>query len=196
MVARSTTPKPLSPVELATLVVLSTSPAHGYEISRRLQVAFGEIGRFSYGSIYPALARLHRGGLISPVGGVGKLDPSRLPGVLAAELVLAASAVGGRVRRTYRITAEGRERLTAELAHVDASDDRLSTIALVAARLLDDAAVRALALARRRLLTERLGELEQLEREAPQLALQTVRARLRAELKTLERLGEHARQGT
>jgi DNA-binding PadR family transcriptional regulator len=185
--------KELTPVELATLVVLDAAPAHGYEVARRLQVAFGEIGRFSFGSIYPALARLHRAGLIAAVGSSNRLDASRLPGVLAAELVLAASAaVGGRSRRTYRITEDGHERLCAELDRIDTADDRLATIALVAGGLLGDGARQGVRAARRRALAERLGELDRLGAELPRLQLGAVRARLAAELSLLEETPEAA----
>lgn len=178
--------KELTAVELATLVVLEAAPAHGYEVARRLQATFGEIGRFSYGSIYPALARLARSGFIASVGAVGRLDPARLPGVLAAELVLAAGTAGGRSRRTYRITDEGRARLRTALEFADMADDRIATIALVASSLVAPETRRALLRGRRRSLVERLEELDRLEQEMPDLWLDIVRARTTSELAALD----------
>src|SRR3954468_10069536 len=68
------------------LAVLADAPGHGYDLSRRLtQRSDGELG-VPEGSLYPALHRLERGGLVESSWSSGE----------------------GRRRRIYRLTASGR----------------------------------------------------------------------------------------
>ena len=68
------------------LAVLADAPGHGYELSQRLtQRSGGELGVHE-GSLYPALHRLERAGLVES----------------------AWSSAEGRRRRIYRLTAAGR----------------------------------------------------------------------------------------
>jgi DNA-binding PadR family transcriptional regulator len=68
------------------LAVLAGSPGHGYELSQRLsQRSGGELG-VPEGSLYPALHRLERGGLVESSWSAGH----------------------GRRRRIYRLTPAGR----------------------------------------------------------------------------------------
>jgi DNA-binding PadR family transcriptional regulator len=78
-------------LELALLGLLREAPVHGYELRKQLALRLGGLRAYSYGSLYPALRRLTRAGLI----------------------VEEESATGAtrRARRVYRITAEGKERL-------------------------------------------------------------------------------------
>jgi DNA-binding PadR family transcriptional regulator len=80
-------------LELAILGLLLEGPLHGYELRKRIAVRLAGRRVISYGSLYPALRRLVRAGLI------------------ADEPVTA-----GRGRRAYRITPEGKERLAELLA--------------------------------------------------------------------------------
>ena len=84
-------------LELAILGLLHEAPVHGYELRKQLGLRLGGLRRsglgvFSYGSLYPALRRLTRAGLI----------------VEEPEVVTGARS--RRSRRVYRITAEGKER--------------------------------------------------------------------------------------
>jgi DNA-binding PadR family transcriptional regulator len=88
-------------LELAVLGLLHEAPMHGYELRKQLGLRLGGFRVFSYGSLYPALRRLTRAGLIVE-------DAER-----------SVSEPGGwsrRSRRVYRITAEGKERLSELLA--------------------------------------------------------------------------------
>ena len=68
------------------LAVLAAAPGHGYELSQRLtQRSGGELGVHE-GSLYPALHRLERGGLVESSWSTGE----------------------GRRRRIYRLTRAGR----------------------------------------------------------------------------------------
>lgn len=83
-------------LELAILGLLHEAPVHGYELRKQLGLRLGGFRVFSYGSLYPALRRLTRAGLIVE-------DPEQSdaePGTWSR-----------RGRRVYRITAEGKERL-------------------------------------------------------------------------------------
>lgn len=88
-------------LELAVLGLLHEAPVHGYELRKQLGLRLGGCKVFSYGSLYPALRRLTRAGLI--------VECSARPG---------PETVGWsqRCRRVYRITAQGRERLAELLA--------------------------------------------------------------------------------
>ena len=82
-------------LELAVLGLLNEAPVHGYELRKQLGLRLGGFRLFSYGSLYPALRRLLRAGLIT-------------------EEQPAESETTGwprRGRRVYQITAEGKERL-------------------------------------------------------------------------------------
>ncbi len=51
-------------LELAVLGLLKEKPMHGYELKQRLVDQLGQFGRFSYGSLYPTLTRLSKGGAV------------------------------------------------------------------------------------------------------------------------------------
>ncbi len=76
------------------LAVLEEKPLHGYLVMEALQQRSGGALEFSTGTIYPALRRLERSGYVH-----GEW-----------------ATVGGRKRRTYRLTAAGRRALAAERA--------------------------------------------------------------------------------
>jgi DNA-binding PadR family transcriptional regulator len=80
-------------LELAILGLLKERSMHGYQLSKRLAETLGPFWKVSYGSLYPALKRLQRGGAVEPV--------------FAREDV-------GRRKNVYRITPQG-EGLFAEL---------------------------------------------------------------------------------
>jgi transcriptional regulator len=68
------------------LAVLADAPGHGYELSQRLTRRSGGELAVHEGSLYPALHRLERGGLVES----------------------SWSTSEGRRRRIYRLTAAGR----------------------------------------------------------------------------------------
>ena len=85
-------------LEFAILGLLAESPMHGYQLRKQLGVRLGGFRVFSYGSLYPALRRLLRAGLIAEDESGSETGWSK------------------RSRRTYRITAEGKERFAEQLA--------------------------------------------------------------------------------
>jgi PadR family transcriptional regulator PadR len=68
------------------LAVLAEAPGHGYELSQRLKARSGGELAVNEGSLYPALHRLERGGLVES----------------------SWSTRDGRRRRVYSLTSSGR----------------------------------------------------------------------------------------
>jgi PadR family transcriptional regulator len=82
-------------LDVLLLATLADGPRHGYAIKEALRD--GSDGRFDLptGTVYPALHRLERAGLISG----------------------SWSVVDGRRRRSYQLTADGRRKLAGERAN-------------------------------------------------------------------------------
>ena len=82
-------------LDVLLLATLGDGPRHGYAIKEALRD--GSDGRFDLptGTVYPALHRLERAGLISG----------------------SWSVVDGRRRRSYQLTADGRRKLAGERAN-------------------------------------------------------------------------------
>lgn len=76
------------------LAVVEPEPLHGYAIMAALQVRSGGVLELPSGTLYPALRRLDRAGYLGSDW----------------------STVGGRRRRTYRLSAAGRRALAVERA--------------------------------------------------------------------------------
>lgn len=74
------------------LAVLESKPLHGYAIIEALKASSGGTFDLPSGTVYPALRRLEEAGLLEG----------------------AWSEVGGRKRRTYRLTDRGRAALAEE----------------------------------------------------------------------------------
>jgi DNA-binding PadR family transcriptional regulator len=72
------------------LAVLASGPAHGYALIELLRERSGGFFELPEGSVYPALHRLEQAGLVDS----------------------GWSAVGGRRRRVYELTAKGRRAMT------------------------------------------------------------------------------------
>ncbi|MEX6429884.1 MAG: PadR family transcriptional regulator [Ferrimicrobium sp.] len=120
-----------SATELLLLGLLADERMHGYELKRRIDTAFGAITTMSWGSLYPALAKLERRGFIRSETGAGlrdRFDPRQLSGALAAELALLDNIdrpiLGHRNRKVYGITEAGEKALVIMLRDVDIDDDR------------------------------------------------------------------------
>lgn len=77
--------------ELAVLSLLEDGPLHGYEMARRIEQETHGSLRFTLASLYPLLYRLEKRGWVR-----GAWESSRT----------------GRRRRCYRLTAEGKKKLS------------------------------------------------------------------------------------
>ncbi|MGY1622441.1 PadR family transcriptional regulator [Geodermatophilus sp. SYSU D00965] len=87
-------------LEFAILGLLHQHPMHGYELRKQLAQLLGGLRSISYGSLYPALKRLHAAGYVTTE------DPEPRA-LLPAD---APPLTGRRGKVVYTITAEGKER--------------------------------------------------------------------------------------
>lgn len=158
-------------LDLAILGLLEErGELHGYEIRKQLREGLGLLANVSFGSLYPALARLEAAGAVEateaappPAAPVRPVPPT---GSLSGEWAVLRSrrrstrlARGRRSRKVYRITAAGRALFADLLGGSGAADDPRSFGLRVAfARHLPAPARLALLERRRQQLTERLAE--------------------------------------
>jgi DNA-binding PadR family transcriptional regulator len=153
-------------LELAILGLLKESDLHGYELKKRLAETLGIFSSVSFGSLYPALARLEAAGAVKAVeANTGVAAPAPMTGSLGAELAAfrarhsRTTARGGKNRKVYGITPRGHE-LFAELLAASTSgpdDDRLFNLRLAFARHLPPDARLGMLERRRAALVERLA---------------------------------------
>ena len=169
-------------LELAILGVLKEQELHGYELKKRLTDALGAFSSVSFGSLYPALARLEAAGAVRAVivdpsdatpaapvvpmtGSIAgeaaafrALSPAQ--GAARARRAAARSGRPSRTRKVYAITERG-ERLFEELLETDsasADDDRAFNLKLAFCRHLPPERRLGLFERRRALLVERLAK--------------------------------------
>src|SRR5256885_8889601 len=108
-------------IELAILGLLKEQDLHGYELRKRLSELPGaRSGVVSFGSLYPALNRLERSGLVKAVEANTRTNrpvPSSgsLAGELAAFKARHLSTPGGRGKKVYGLTPRGETELVALL---------------------------------------------------------------------------------
>jgi DNA-binding PadR family transcriptional regulator len=115
-------------IELAILGLLQDEDLHGYELRKRLTHLVGLRGAISYGSLYPALARLEQAGAVKAVEAHRAQSipmTGSLSGEASAFLARRRNAANrsSRGRKAYGITDEGREQLVA-LIEDPATDDK------------------------------------------------------------------------
>jgi DNA-binding PadR family transcriptional regulator len=116
-------------LELAILGVLREQELHGYELKKRI----GELGAsrlaISFGSLYPALARLEALGSVKAVEANDTPVPIPMTGSLAGEAAAflrkrrTTAERGGRSRKAYGITEAGEQQLV-DLLDDQATDDK------------------------------------------------------------------------
>ena len=116
-------------IELAILGLLKEHDLHGYELRKRLGELPGGRSAISFGSLYPALARLERGGFVKAVEANRRTDrplPSSgsLVGELAAFRARHLPSTGGRSKKVYGITPAGEAHLGELLTDPQATDER------------------------------------------------------------------------
>jgi DNA-binding PadR family transcriptional regulator len=137
-------------LELAVLGLLEEQDLHGYELRKRLGDLLGLRLAISFGSLYPALGRLEKAGLVkivssrpTPAGPAAPMSGS-LAGELAAfraqRRAAASGGRGARGKKVYGITDAGRQRLVEQLSDPDVSDDRTFPVRVAFCHLLSPAA--------------------------------------------------------
>ncbi len=129
-------------LDIAILGLLMERDYHGYELRSQLRDRLGLTANVSFGSIYPALARLERQGSVEAVA-LGETRPATLStGSLSGEraslrALRTGNGLGRRGRKVYRITERGRaqfESLLADPATMD--DERNFSLRMALARYL------------------------------------------------------------
>ncbi|MGA2211438.1 MAG: helix-turn-helix transcriptional regulator [Acidimicrobiales bacterium] len=87
---------------MAILGLLKEQPMHGYDLRKRLRSNFGLLSSLSFGSLYPALARLEHEGAVRAVS--AEPEPS---GPSAEVVALTGSLAGERAAFRARLAAHG-----------------------------------------------------------------------------------------
>src|ERR1700735_4443460 len=101
-------------LELAVLGLLKGQDMHGYELKRRLAAVFGLATAVSFGSLYPALARLEAAQAVHMV-------PS--PPLPPADASFVGDRRASRRRKVYGITPLGAQMFVELLANSQNSGD-------------------------------------------------------------------------
>jgi DNA-binding PadR family transcriptional regulator len=102
-------------IDLAILGALSDQELHGYQLTKRLADVLRPGAAVSFGSVYPALSRLERRGMVKAVEAARRQPTIPMTGSLAGELAARSQAEvpakAGRARKVYGITARGEAQL-------------------------------------------------------------------------------------
>lgn len=116
-------------LELAILGLLKEQELHGYELKKRLSENLGFASGVSFGSLYPALARLEQAGAVKAVeafpGIAGIPSTGSLTGELAALRARKGATRGSRGKKVYGITPRGEQMFEELLATEDQSSFNL-----------------------------------------------------------------------
>jgi len=151
-------------LDIAILGLLMDRDHHGYEVRTQLRDRLGVWANVSFGSIYPALARLERHGFVEAVAPVAPRAAALSTGSLSGERaslrsLRATSGLGRRGRKVYRITDRGRQEFVTLLADPATLDNSKNfSLRMALAKYLTPS-LRVRLLERRRTdLVERLAE--------------------------------------
>jgi DNA-binding PadR family transcriptional regulator len=139
---------------MAVLGLLTEQDMHGYELKKRLADVFGLSTAVSFGSLYPALARLEAAGAVRAV-----LAPKTAPELSSA--AAAAERRASRRRKVYGITPLGAQMFADLLSGSQGSgeDERSFNLRLAFARYLPPEGRLGLLERRRAVLGERLVQM-------------------------------------
>jgi len=149
-------------IDLAILGLLDEQDLHGYELKKQLAELVGARSGISFGSLYPALARLEKAGAVKAVEAHTADATIPMTGALSGEIAafrakIGRPAKGRRTKKVYGITEVGRRRL-AELLTDDSTDDRTFAVQVAFCHTLLPEQRLALFDRRRTVLERRLAE--------------------------------------
>jgi DNA-binding PadR family transcriptional regulator len=186
-------------IDLAILGLLKEQDLHGYELRKRLgELPGARTAVVSFGSLYPALARLERNGLVKAVEANTRTDravPSS--GSLAGELAAFRArhplpTPGGRGKKVYGLSPAGEARLVDLLRDPQPVDDRTFAVKVAFCRHLPPAERLALFERRRAEVAARIAEHQHRPERALDRYVRTLRERdaetLTIDLAWLDRL--------
>lgn len=122
-------------LELAILGLLKEEPLHGYELRKRLRDYLGLFASVSFGSLYPALARLEASGAVRAVEIHRSSTGYPMTGSLSGERTAfrrsrADTNRRSRSRRVYTITEQGQQRFDDLLSATPSQTDDERSFAL------------------------------------------------------------------
>jgi DNA-binding PadR family transcriptional regulator len=148
-------------IDLMILGLLKEQDLHGYELRKRVAELVGP-GRaaMSFGSLYPALARLERAGLVKAVEALTRPAipaSGSLAGELAAFRARHRAKTGGRRRKVYGLTDRGEAHLIELLTDPEPVDDRGFALRVAFCRFLTPSQRLELFERRRAEIAERLS---------------------------------------
>jgi DNA-binding PadR family transcriptional regulator len=162
-------------LELAILGILRDQELHGYELKKRIAaLGGGQRLAISFGSLYPALARLEALGAVKAVEAHQSLVAIPMTGSLAGEAAAflrkrRAPAQGGtRSRKVYGITEAGEAQLN-DLIEDPASDEKSFHLKVAFCRYLSPTRRLALFERRRAQLTGQLAGVDTSSRRRGEL---------------------------
>jgi DNA-binding PadR family transcriptional regulator len=149
-------------IDLAILGLLDEQDLHGYQLKKQLAELIGSRAGMSFGSLYPALARLEKAGAVKTVEALGNEPTIPMTGALSGELAAFRARIGRpphsrRTKKVYGITEVGRRRLH-ELLADPSTDDRTFTVQVAFCRALPPTERLVLFERRRSELDRRLSE--------------------------------------
>jgi DNA-binding PadR family transcriptional regulator len=177
-------------IEMAVLGLLQDQDLHGYELRKRLTALVGLRGAISFGSLYPALARLEAVGAVKAVDAeAGRAIPmtGSLSGEASAFLARRRGAAGrgGRARKVYGITDHGRE-LLVTLLEDPHTDERAFPLKVALCAALSPTHRLDLFERRRAALTSQLAEVRGGRRRASEGVDRYLRALREHDTQTIE----------
>lgn len=127
-------------IELAILGLVADQDLHGYELKKQLAELLGPWSSVSFGSLYPALARLEKAGHIQALDAGAEDEPAGpaipMTGALSGELAAfrtrraparpgrTKAGIGRRGKKVYGITEAGRARVRELLTAPGPDDER------------------------------------------------------------------------
>lgn len=128
-------------IDLAILGLLMEQELHGYELRKRLgELPGARASVVSFGSLYPALNRLERAGLVKAVEARTSERPApstgSLKGELAAFRARRRTATSGRGKKVYGITPAGQAHLLSLLSDPATGDERTFSLKVAYCRHL------------------------------------------------------------
>ena len=149
-------------IDIAILGLLDEQDLHGYELKKQLAELVGARSGISFGSLYPALARLEKAGAVKAVEAHTADATIPMTGALSGEIAafrakIGRPAKGRRTKKVYGITEVGRRRL-GELLVDDSTDDRTFAVQVAFCHTLLPEQRLALFDRRRTVLERRLAE--------------------------------------
>jgi DNA-binding PadR family transcriptional regulator len=127
-------------IDLAILGLLDEQDLHGYQLKKQLAELVGSRSGISFGSLYPALARLEKAGALKAVEALTNEAAIPMTGALSGELAafrarLSRPTRSRRTKKVYGITELGRQRLR-DLLLDESTDDRTFTVQVAFCRVL------------------------------------------------------------